>query len=55
MATYTGTSAIQPGSKSDMTVTAGAMSLLDGVAYTLKVVTETGGVFAFVVIRGSSG
>lgn len=55
LANFDGTSAIPPGSNSDMTVTVGTTSLTDGVAYTLKIVTQTGGVFAFVAIRGSAG
>jgi hypothetical protein len=55
LATNSLTAAISPGGTSAGTVTAGSMSLTDGVAYTFKVVTQTGGVFTFTVIRGSTG
>ncbi len=55
LATHTLTAAIAVGGTSAGTVTAGSITLADGVAYTFKVVTITGGVFTFSVIRGSSG
>lgn len=56
LATNTLTAAINPGGTSAGAVTCGgSLSLTDGVAYTFKVVTQTGGVFTFTVIRGSTG
>lgn len=50
LATHSGSSAIPASSGSPMTVTIATASLIDGAAYTLKVITQTGGVFAFEVV-----
>jgi hypothetical protein len=48
-------SAISVGSASTFTLNVGGAAYTTGSAYTLKIVSATGGVFAFSVIDGSSG
>lgn len=50
------TTALNPGQSSlEGTVTVSGLTPTAGVAYTLKIVTKTGGVFTFSVIAGSTG
>jgi len=46
---------IDPGFSTPVTVTISGLSLTSGTAYTLKIVTKTGGVFSYSCIYGSSG
>jgi len=51
-----GTLTIDPGGSQPVTVTnLGALSPVLGTAYTIKIVTKTGGVFSYSCIYGSSG
>ena len=54
--TVGGTTTINPGESQAITVTAlTGLSLVLGTAYTVKIVTKTGGVFSYSCIYGSSG
>jgi len=46
---------IDPGVSTPVTVTISGLSTTPGTAYTLKIVTKTGGVFSYSCIYGSSG
>jgi P pilus assembly chaperone PapD len=47
--------AVDPGATSTTTVTITGFTPTSGVAYTIKIVSSTGGVFAFTATYGSSG
>ena len=53
--TFSGTTAIDPGVSATVTVTISGLSTTPGTAYTIKIVTKTGGVFSYSCIYGSSG
>jgi len=51
----TGTTSLTVQSTTTLTVNAGSVSYAYGIAYTVKVVTRTGGIFTFSCIYGKSG
>jgi len=53
--TFSGTTTIDPGVSATVTVTISGLSTTPGTAYTIKIVTKTGGVFSYSCIYGSSG